>query len=559
MTSASWQDVIVKDSKDLKGFNRLERSQQLLLDVWREACRHIELSESTATIASLIREDLPLEVLLVRQFDFSNRTVKTLAVGQSSPSGSCLGADNVASSAKWDRLITWASTGKLSRTPTNRRSGEMGLVVPESLEGEALAGPLRGSGNPLGVLVATAPLNRAITDQHVRLFELLIEPLSVALENHLRMHELSHLREIADSEKRKLLKRLGKTEQPEEVIVGAESGLRRVLDRVNLVASSDVPVLILGETGTGKEVVSRALHSRSGRREGPFIRVNCGAIPPDLIDSQLFGHERGSFTGADAARQGWFERADGGTLFLDEIGELPPAAQVRLLRVLQDSFIERIGGQHPIRVDVRIVAATHRDLPAMVRTGAFREDLWYRINVFPLTMPPLRDRPEDIPKLVRHFAARAALRFGLPTVEPSPDDMLVMLAYRWPGNIRELAAVIDRAVILGEGTRLDIRTALGGWSNETAPPVAPSDEPTFYEVIPESLPPRSIPTTQPPATSNERLSLDDAIRRHIEQVLRQTHGKIEGPHGAAEWLKVNPHTLRAKMRKLKIDWDAFRR
>ncbi|TVQ03016.1 MAG: sigma-54-dependent Fis family transcriptional regulator [Planctomycetaceae bacterium] len=537
----------------------MERSEQLLLDVWREACRHIELSESAANIANLVRNDLPLEMLLVRQFDFSSRSVKTLAVGRSSPSALGLGADNVASVAKWERLIAWASTGKVSRTPANRRSGEMGLVVPKTLEGEALAGPLRGAGDPVGVLVATAPLNRAITDRDVRLFEMLIEPFSVALENHLRMHELSHLREIADSEKRKLLKRLGKPDQPEEVIVGAESGLRRVLDRVNLVASSDVPVLILGETGTGKEVVSRAIHARSNRHEGPFIRVNCGAIPPDLIDSQLFGHERGSFTGADAARQGWFERADGGTLFLDEIGELPPAAQVRLLRVLQDSFIERIGGQHPIRVDVRIVAATHRDLPSMVRAAAFREDLWYRINVFPLTMPPLRDRPEDIPKLVRHFAARAAQRFGLPTVEPSSDDMLVMIAYRWPGNIRELAAVIDRAVILGEGTRLDIRTALGGWSNESTPPATPSDEPTFYEVIPESLPPRSIPTTQSPANLGEPLSLNDAIRQHIEQVLRRVHGKIEGPQGAADLLQVNPHTLRAKMRKLKIDWDAFRR
>lgn len=544
----------------------MERSEQLLLHVWREACRHIEISESTATIAGLLRDDLPLDFLLVRQFDGISRTVKTLAIVQSEASPHHLPADSEASPAKWERLINWANSGEVIRCPANRRSGEMALLVPPGLEGDAIAGPLRGSGGPLGALVLTVPPNRTLGDNELRLFRLLIEPLSVAIENHLRMHELSNLREVADSEKRKLLKRFGKSDAPEDVIVGADSGLRRVMERINLVSTSDVPVLILGETGTGKEVVSRAIHSRSARSSGPFIRVNCGAIPPELIDSQLFGHERGSFTGAESARQGWFERADGGTLFLDEIGELPPAAQVRLLRVLQDSFIERIGGQNPIRVDVRIVAATHRDLPTMVRNGSFREDLWYRINIFPLTMPPLRDRPEDIPKLAIHFAKRAAERFGLLYVEPSAEDLQVMLGYRWPGNIRELAAVIDRAVILGEGQRLDLRTALG--SGNVGDPAATAaavsaepladDEPTFYEVIPESRPQRIQPAAVPTATVDENLSLDDAIKRHIEAVLLRVHGKIEGPKGAAARLQINPHTLRAKMRKLGIDWAGFR-
>ncbi len=544
----------------------LERSEQLLLHVWREACRHIEISESTATIAGLLRDDLPLDFLLVRQFDGASRTVKTLAIVQSEASPHHLPADSEASLAKWERLMGWANSGEVIRCPANRRSGEMALLVPPGLEGDAIAGPLRGAGGPLGALVLTVPPNRTLGDNDLRLFRLLIEPLSVAIENHLRMHELSNLREVADSEKRKLLKRFGKSDAPEDVIVGTDSGLRRVMERVNLVSTSDVPVLILGETGTGKEVVSRAIHSRSARSTGPFIRVNCGAIPPELIDSQLFGHERGSFTGAESARQGWFERADGGTLFLDEIGELPPAAQVRLLRVLQDSFIERIGGQNPIRVDVRIVAATHRDLPTMVRQGSFREDLWYRVNIFPLTMPPLRDRPEDIPKLAIHFAKRAAERFGLLYVEPSPEDLQVMLGYRWPGNIRELAAVIDRAVILGEGQRLDLKTALGsgnigdsaaGTAGLSAEPVA-DDEPTFYEVIPESRPPLRPPAPVPAEIADENLSLDDAIKRHIEAVLQRVHGKIEGPKGAAARLQINPHTLRAKMRKLGIDWAGFR-
>ena len=546
-----------------------EKFEALMMRVWREACRHIELPESTATITGLLRDDVPIGSLLVRQFDFSGQVVKTLAIGQFDEAYRPALTDSGSSRAKWERLLAWASTGELLRSPANRRSGEMAILIPDGLEGEAIAGPLTGAGGTLGALVLTLPINRALSDRDIELFRALLEPFSVAIENHLRMHELSTLREAADSEKRHLLKRFGKNEPPEDIIVGAESGLRRIMERIDLVAGSDVPVLILGETGTGKEVVSRAIHSRSSRAAGPFIRVNCGAIPSELIDSQLFGHERGSFTGADSTRQGWFERADGGTLFLDEIGELPPAAQVRLLRVLQDSFIERIGGQNPIRVDVRIVAATHRDLPAMVRSGTFREDLWYRINVFPLAMPPLRDRPEDIPKLARHFAKRAASRFGLPEVEPHPDDMLLMLSYRWPGNIRELAAVIDRAVILGEGTRLDIKTALGVGDHESASSAAGNPEaPTFYEVIPEAEPalyhrpaPTPIAQATPPFNPNleqPTLSLDDAIRVHIEKVLTQVHGKIEGPSGAAALLQINPHTLRAKMRKLQIDWARFR-
>jgi transcriptional regulator with GAF, ATPase, and Fis domain len=244
------------------------------------------------------------------------------------------------------------------------------------------------------------------------MLEALLDPFSAALENDRRLHELAALREAAEADRRSLLSRLGRREMSEK-IVGAESGLRQVMERATLVAQSDVPVLILGETGTGKEVVSRAIHSRSVRSAGPFIRVNCGAIPAELIDSQLFGHERGSFTGASETRQGWFERADGGTLFLDEIGELPLPAQVRLLRVLQDGYIERVGGQRPIHVDVRIVAATHRDLPSMVKAGTFREDLWYRIAVFSILLPRLSERREDIPELARHFAERAANRFGL--------------------------------------------------------------------------------------------------------------------------------------------------
>jgi transcriptional regulator with GAF, ATPase, and Fis domain len=325
------------------------------------------------------------------------------------------------------------------------------------------------------------------------------------------------------------------------VVVGVDSGLHAVMERVNLVARSDAPVLILGETGTGKELIARMIHNRSPRAAGPFMRVNCGAIPSELVDSQLFGHERGAFTGAVDTREGWFERANGGTLLLDEVGELPLAAQVRLLRILQDGWLEKVGGQKSIHVDVRIVAATHRDLAAMVNEGTFREDLWYRIAVFPIILPPLRERPGDIPELARHFAERAAARFVLQKALPTQDDIELLTAYPWPGNIRELAAVIDRAAILGDGKRLEVAKALGV---TTDMPSTASDSGPFR------------PAKQ--ASSNRFQTLDEAMRQHIEAALTLAHGRIEGHRGAAKLLQINPHTLRARMRKLEIDWTQFR-
>jgi hydrogenase-4 transcriptional activator len=260
----------------------------------------------------------------------------------------------------------------------------------------------------------------------------------------------------------------------------------------------------------------------------------------------LFGHERGSFTGAVATRHGWFERADGGTLFLDEVAELPLEAQVRLLRILQDGTFERVGGQRPLSVDVRIVAATHRDLRDMVARGTFREDLWYRIGVFPIHLPPLRERREDIPRLAAYFAGRAATRLvGVP-LTPTPAELDLLLAYDWPGNVRELAAVIERAAILGAGRTLQIAAALG-----SALPVRPP-APTAGSAISST----SAETTAPvlPATT-----LDEEMRRAIEQALQAAGGRVEGPRGAASLLRINPHTLRARMRKLRIPWRQFRR
>jgi hydrogenase-4 transcriptional activator len=287
---------------------------------------------------------------------------------------------------------------------------------------------------------------------------------------------------------------------------------------------------------------------------GPFLRVNCGAIPPELVDSELFGHERGSFTGAIAMRKGWFERADGGTLFLDEVAELPLAAQVRLLRVLQDGSFERVGGQHSLTVDVRIVAATHRDLQRMATEGRFREDLWYRIAVFPIRLPPLRERGEDIPALAAHFALRAAKRLGTPPLIPTPEDNRLLVAYSWPGNARELAAVVERAAILGDGRRLEIAKALGTMAS-----------PGAVTIRPEAGPPvvaggGAVAGGAPAADRGAELDTLDAVMvRHIESALRRTRGRVEGLDGAARLLGINPHTLRGRMRKHRVDWKRFRR
>jgi transcriptional regulator with GAF, ATPase, and Fis domain len=527
----------------------MERYGQLLLDIWREACRHIEINESSTTIAKMLAEHLPLSALLVRRFDHQHASIDTVATGQPVENYLHAAVKGPCTPAKFKRVLAWAETGEILHGQRLKRAGDLAAVVPDEIEGEVLAGPLLNPEGPAGVLLLVANHQRVFQESHLALVRQLLEPFSAALENDRRLHELNALREAAEADRRSLLSRLGRNEMS-ETVVGADAGLRGVMERVQLVSQSDVPVLILGETGTGKEVVSRAIHTRSPRAQGPFIRVNCGAIPSELIDSQLFGHEKGSFTGAADSRKGWFERADGGTLFLDEMGELPLPAQVRLLRVLQDGFIERVGGQQPLRVDVRLVTATHRDLASMVKAGTFREDLWYRINVFPIVLPRLNQRKEDIPALARHFAQRAATRFGLTPVEPSEADLQLLMNYAWPGNIRELGAVIDRAAILGDGHSLEVAKALGFLDPIITPPTTPESlPPVLYEVTTDDLRPSSRPAIA---------TLDDAMKQHIERALQATGGRIEGRRGTATLLGINPHTLRARMRKLSIDWAKYR-
>jgi hydrogenase-4 transcriptional activator len=479
---------------------------------------------------------LPVGVLAVRELDLARRTVETVATAPSEgdepapPSHRELGADEL------DAILAWCRSGALEHAAAGVLRRRLPGLLPDGVDGDVLVGPLASPEEPRGVLLLVARRGKRFDAAHEAIGRGLLEPFAAALENDRRVRALSAVHEAAEAERTALLSRLGRTEL-RDTIVGAGAGLRPVMERVGLVAGLDVPVLVLGETGSGKEVVARAIHERSRRAAGPFLRVNCGAIPPGLIDSELFGHERGSFTGALAERRGWFERADRGTLFLDEIGELPPEAQVRLLRVLQDHTLERVGGNRPIPVDVRIVAATHRDLQTLIAEGRFREDLWYRIAVFPIHLAPLRDRSEDIPALANHFALRASTRFGTPPRLPAPRDLELLAGYAWPGNVRELIAVVERAVILGNGERLDVAKALG---------VAPG----FLAGAP-ARPAASFSAEPFP-------SLDRAMARHIEAALTRTHGKIEGPGGAAELLDINPHTLRARMRRLGVDWRRHR-
>ena len=370
------------------------------------------------------------------------------------------------------------------------------------------------------------------------MLDILIEPFTTALENDMRLQEITALRDAAEADRMSLLKRLSRNSLG-DTIIGEQSGLRLVMERVHLVARSNAPVMIFGETGTGKELISREIHRLSPRSSGPFIRVNCGAIPSELIDSQLFGHEKGAFTGAVATHEGWFERANSGTLFLDEIGELPLAGQVRLLRIIQDGWLERVGGKRPIHVDVRIVVATHRNLTELVNQGIFREDLWYRLAVFPILLPSLKDRLEDIPALATHFAERAAIRFSLPLQLPSDSDISLLRSYSWPGNIRELASVIDRAAILGDGGGLKVRNALGWLSTETSPRKKEEADSVID-------------------SDRQFLSLDSIVTGHIERALALTNGRIDGPHGAALLLGLNANTLRARMKKLGIQRNKFR-
>lgn len=510
----------------------MEKFKEILYDIWREACRHIRINESIPVIARMLVPYLPVDQLYILQRDQANARWQIIARGmEEREENSLQGRQHSASDiSQFNAWIKKKEILHLSRIPDGEIN--LSLIFGFTEKGrDILVSPAGTLSNMLILILSKR--DHLFEDQHVRMFKHLIEPLTIAIVNDRHIHEIETLRQAAEADKKSLLNKLSRKEIA-DTIIGEEGGLKSVLERISLVANSDVPVLIFGETGTGKELIARTIHKRSGRYAAPFIRVNCGAIPPELLDSQLFGHERGAFTGAVESRKGWFEQADGGTLFLDEVGELPLKAQVRLLRVLQDGWLERVGGKASIHVDVRIVLATHRDLSLMVSEGAFREDLWYRIATFPVVLPPLRERFGDMQALAGHFARRSSIRFGLPLILPDEKDIEILSSYSWPGNIRELASIIDRAALLGNGKSLEISKALGfstspGNREKTVDHTGISSE--------------SVSTIS---------SLEEVNRRHIQNVLQDCHGRIEGKHGAAELLQIHPSTLRARMRKLGI-------
>ncbi len=489
--------------------------------LWRAAATSADVDELLLTTGRRLLSELGASQIVIRRLLKPDGAMETIGAIATATAPVTVRRVTLPP-ARLTALEEWMRQGVMP--PTKKIARELfedaGLRAGRS----TLAAPLARK-EARGVLLVDfrARLAPRSTLRHV------VEALGVVLANDEARRTLAREREAVTAEKDAALARLH-VRDIGIAIVGHETGLRDVLAKVEQVAATNTPVLILGETGSGKEVVARAIHDRSTRARGPILRVNCGAIPSELVDSELFGHERGSFTGASSQRRGWFERADGGTLFLDEIGDLPLAAQVRLLRVLQDGVFERVGGDRTIRVDVRIVAATHRDLERMTDDGTFRSDLWYRIGVFPIRLPPLRERTADIRPLAEYFADRVGRRYGAP-LQVREEDIRLLASYPWPGNVRELAAVIERAAVLGDGKRLEIARALGSASPRAARP---------------SLPAPGV------------VALDEAVRSHIENALRQCSGRIEGPYGAARLLHVNPHTLRSKMRKLSLDWTTFR-
>ena len=401
--------------------------------------------------------------------------------------------------------------------------------------------PLTIHGRTFGTINFASRNLQTFSTPDVELLQQVASQVAIALENALAFKEIDALKDKLAVEKLYLEEEI-RTEFSFDEIIGESAVLRRALSQVELAAPAGTTVLVLGETGTGKEIIARAIHNLSPRRDRTFVRVNCAAIPAGLLESELFGHERGAFTGAVAQKVGRFEFADGGTIFLDEVGDLPLELQPKLLRVLQEQEFERLGGNRTIRVDVRVVAATNSDLAQLVAEKKFRSDLYYRLNVFPILLPPLRDRPEDVPLLVRYFVQKFSRRQNKTVAYIPAPVMDALVNYPWPGNVRELENLIERAVLLSPGKELRVPVAeLQEFSRASAFATAPLDLPRPLQ-----------PSPSPSAPFAPLSTLDDAQRQHILDVLRQTRWRIAGPRGAAAILGVKRTTLQARMRKLGI-------
>jgi len=434
--------------------------------------------------------------------------------------------------------VGWVFT---NRQPLLRRDLAEEQVYPA--EEQALADgvrsymivPLVARGTAVGTLAVASRQVGQYGDDDVSFLQSAAAQVALAVENMKAFEEIAALKARLERENAYLQEEIHAEHNFAEM-VGGSPALMEVFRQVELVAPTDSTVLITGETGTGKELLARALHDRSRRRDRPLVKVNCGAIAAGLVESELFGHVKGAFTGAFERRIGRFQLADGGSLFLDEVSELPAETQVKLLRVLQEREFEPVGSSQTQQVDVRVIAATNRRLEDAVKDGRFRADLFYRLNVVPLAVPPLRDRRSDIRQLVLLFVSRFARRFGKRIDSIPEDTMQALEAYPWPGNVRELQNVVERAVVLSPGAALALR-----------PEMLPAPE----VVAAVAAPPAAV-RVGPAATSGLSALLEDVEREQIVAALRDTGGVVEGPRGAAQRLKMHPNTLRSRIEKLGI-------
>lgn len=498
-------------------------------------CGSLEIEKALWNCFKYIRDFIPADMLFTGTYDPRSGTGDVLA--KADERGGQLMNSRQAVSPEIQRLVAH----RIRNAPHTRE-----VLVARHAEDHPLLALFSNIAGPRASVLAIEPkaewnLYGAVILAHcggkgyslddIRLFSLLSRPWAIALSNYLRYRELMRLRDLLADDNRYLREELHNNTGEE--IIGARSGLKKVMEMVGKVARSSSPVLLLGETGVGKEVIATAIHNRSPRGKGPLVKVNCGAIPETLIDSELFGHEKGAFTGALSQKRGRFERADGGTIFLDEIGELSPATQVRLLRVIQEKEIERLGGSEPIPLDIRVIAATHRNLETMLADGSFREDLYFRLRVFPIVIPPLRARRADIPALTQHFVMKIVREMGLAAIpEVSPETIDHLIRYDWPGNVRELQNAVERAIILSDGISL------------------------IFEEL-QKKPDRHNERVSSFTSDGKMLSLTQATTRHIGLALDMAGGRICGDHGAAKLLDVNPSTLRTKMRKLGIPFGRW--
>lgn len=500
---------------------------ELIREITLRICGSLEIKESLNSAFGYLKEHVPLDALVVFIIDERLGAIRRI--------------EHACENVELPPQLIPLPEGMLQKIAARNFSEPfivdiendeiLGALAPVlKVEGNThLIVPLRVKGELLGGLTLQVSGEGRYGDEHLELAGRLAEPFGVALANALAHEEVLRYQAILLDDKRFLNWEL--YGEAAEGIIGGNTGLSHVMEMVRQVAPLNNTVLILGETGTGKEIIANTIHFSSPRRNGPFIKVNCGALPENLIDSELFGHERGAFTGAVAENRGRFERADGGTIFLDEIGELPPNAQVRLLRVLQNREVERVGGKRPIPVDIRVIAATHRDLKSMVAQGSFREDLWYRLSSFPLVVPPVRQRKEDVPALTRHFVTVRSRDLGI-GVPPSiaPGALLRLMAYDWPGNVRELENLVERELILHRGGPLTFDTMQPGAEQ------------------------KHVPHEAGHGSSLYPLNLNQANAVHITEVLKLAGGKIDGPGGAAELLGINPSTLRSRLDKLGVSY-----